>query len=153
MKMIGLARLARDAELRFTSQGDPVAGFSIAYNYGKKDNGGNQPAQFIQCSLWGKRAESLMPYLLKGKRFLIELDDVHTEEYTGRDGVRGTSLKGRVTNVEFADNFDDKPAADHRPATAAAGPQRNDYAAATGRSMAAQAPAGGSVDDDSGIPF
>ena len=145
MKLLGLATLGRDAEVRFTPQGDPVAGFSVAYNYGRKDTGGNMPTQWVECSLWGKRAESLAPYLLKGKQFYLELSDVHVETYEGRNGS-GVKLVGRVAEVQFTrgsrddDNgFEQRPARHHEdrknpgPATG----QGNSYAAAKGGRPAA----------------
>ena len=40
MKLIGLVRLGRDAELRFTAGGEPVASVTGAYNYGRKGEEG-----------------------------------------------------------------------------------------------------------------
>ena len=105
-KMIGLFRLGGDAVIRYTSDGTAVAGMSLAYNYGKRDND-EQPTQWIQGSLWGKRAEPLAPYLTKGSLFLMELNDIHVEIYDKRDnGGQGVNLVGRIENIEFTGKQD-----------------------------------------------
>jgi single-strand DNA-binding protein len=109
MKTIGLARLGRDAEVRFTPGGDAVCNLSLAVNYGQKGQDGNRPTQWIDASLWGKRAEALWPYLLKGTVHCFTLDEVHIEEYEGKNG-KGTKLHGRVTDVELGPRIGDAPA-------------------------------------------
>ena len=98
MKLIGLCRLGRDAELRYTTIGRHVASLSLAYNYGHKYD---RQSQWIEASLWGDKAEQLAPYLLKGTLIHIILRDVHVEAYEGRNGS-GAKLIGTVMDIEFA---------------------------------------------------
>ena len=98
MKLIGLGRLGRDAELRYTTTGRQVASLSLAYNYGRKDD---HQSQWIEASLWGDQAERLVPYLLKGTLVHVILRDVHIETYEGRNGS-GAKLVGTVMDIEFA---------------------------------------------------
>jgi single-strand DNA-binding protein len=101
MKMIGLARLGKDAEVRYTPGGDAVANLSLAYVCGrKKDSEHYAPSQWIDASLWGKQAEALAPYLVKGSVHCFYISDVHIETYEGRNG-EGVKLVGRVDNVEL----------------------------------------------------
>lgn len=102
MKMIGLARLGRSAETRYTTNGDPVTSFSAAYNFGRKGDDGKRPTQWIECSIWGDRGEKLAQHLTKGTALFLCLDDVHVETYDKRDGGTGHKLVGRVDSVEFA---------------------------------------------------
>jgi len=63
-----IGRLTRDAELKYTSNGQAVCKFSIAVNRRKKS--GDQwedEANFFDIVLWGKQGESLQSYLVKGK--------------------------------------------------------------------------------------
>ena len=76
-QLFGFARLGRDAELRHTADGKPVANMALAFTYGQKDASGNRPTQWVEASLWGQRAESLIDYLLKGSGFAVTLDDIH----------------------------------------------------------------------------
>lgn len=100
-KMIGMMRLGRDAELRSLSDGTAVAGLSLAYNYGKADQSGNRPTTWIDASLFGKQAESLAPYLLKGTVHEFTLEGLHIQTFDKRDGGQGTKIAARVLSVEL----------------------------------------------------
>ena len=101
MKAFGLARLGRDAEIRTTSQGESVATLALAFSYGRKGSDGNRPTQWVDAALWGKRAEALAPYLLKGGLVSVSLEDVHIETFEGKNGP-GHKLAARVVDVELA---------------------------------------------------
>jgi single-strand DNA-binding protein len=105
MQMIGLARLGRDAEIRTTPSGEKVASLSLAFNYGQKGADGNRPTQWVDGSLWGKRAEVLADYLVKGQAVVVTIDDPHIEEYQGKNGP-GVKLAGRVSQIELAGKAD-----------------------------------------------
>lgn len=88
-------RLARDAEARYLTDGTAVAGFSVAENIRV---GNEQQAQFWECSLWGKRAESLAPYLKKGGAVTV-CGEPRQEKYTGKDGIERSVVKIRVNDI------------------------------------------------------
>ena len=98
-QLIGLARLGRDCELRTTQDGTPVASLSLAMDYRA---GREKATQWAEGALWGKMAETLTQYLVKGKLVCVTLDDVHIVEYEKRDGTEGTKLVGRVSKLELA---------------------------------------------------
>jgi single-strand DNA-binding protein len=100
--LTGLFRLGRDAEVRYTQGGDAVAQIALAYNYGRKGEDGKQPSQWIDASLWGKRAESLAQYLTKGSTISAVLSDVHIRTYEKKDGGQGFAMSARVLDLEFA---------------------------------------------------
>lgn len=129
MKMIGLGRLGRDAELRRTSSGDAVLELALAYNYGRKGDDGNRPSQWIKGTMWGTRAEALASSLVKGQQIVVTLSDVHIETYKKRDGTSGLSLVARVDDVEFAGT---------RPASGQQSPQAPRQQAAAPRQAAPQ---------------
>jgi single-strand DNA-binding protein len=99
MKMFGLARLGKDAELRRTSGGEAVCDINVAFNFGRK---GDEKTQWVRASLWGKRAEALSQYLTKGKLILVEIKDPHLRSWTTDDGRSGSTLEGTITEIEFA---------------------------------------------------
>jgi single-strand DNA-binding protein len=117
MKAFGLARLGRDAEIRTTSQGESVATLALAFSYGRKGSDGNRPTQWVDAALWGKRAEALAPYLLKGGLVSVSLEDVHIETFDGKNGP-GHKLAARVVDVELASpkQAGSAPAQQPRPA-------------------------------------
>lgn len=118
MIITGLARLGRDAEVRHTPGGDIVANLSLAVSFGKR--GPDQPTQWIDGSMWGKRAEAVSPYLKKGTLIYFVAEDPHIEEFSRRDGTRGAKLVARVSSVEFAGGKRDESAPAAAPVPAAA---------------------------------
>jgi len=82
--------IGRDAELRRTQGGDPVAGFSVAVDNGKDKNGNKRESTWVDCSLWGKRGEGLCQYLTKGTRVAITGRPT-TREHNGK-AYQGVSI-------------------------------------------------------------
>ena len=100
-KMHGLARIGKDAEVRFTPGGTAVANVSLAFTYGKKGDDGKRPTQWVDASLWGQRVESLAPYLTKGKQIVAYLEDVHIQTYIKGDGTQASKMAARIADLEF----------------------------------------------------
>ena len=101
MKANGLARIGRDVELRHTPNGEAVANLSLAFTYGKRGADGKRPTQWVEAALWGKRAESLAPYLLKGQQVVAYLEDVSIQTFRKQDGTEGIKLAARVGDLEL----------------------------------------------------
>ena len=114
MKAFGLARLGRDAEIRTTSNGEQVATLALAFSYGRKGSDGKRPTHWVDGALWGKRAEALAPYLLKGGLVSVSLEDVHVETFDGKNGP-GHKLAARVVDVELAGGGERTAAPAHAP--------------------------------------
>lgn len=139
--------IGRDAEVRYTSSGKAVCSLSIAANYGRKDESGKKPTQWIEASLWDKQAEALAQYLTKGTQVSVLLEDGHIEEYQSKNGT-GTKLVGRVVSIEMARGGERREAASPAPAPRQAPAPRPQQRAA------APAPAGfDDLDDGSDVPF
>lgn len=100
MKLIGVARLGKDAEVRYTPNGKAVANLSLAYNFGQKDSEGKRQTQWVDAALWGDQAERLKEWLLKGTVLNVICRDVHIETFEGRNGT-GHKLVGTVADIEF----------------------------------------------------
>lgn len=111
MFFTGLVRIGNDPALRYTASNDPVIELNLAYNYGRKDENGKYPTQWINATLWGSRAEKLSTYLTKGKQLYVVLGDLHNESYTKKDGGQGTSLRAKVTELQFVDARQEEPKA------------------------------------------
>ncbi len=86
-------QLGKDAEVRFLPNGDPVANFSIADSQGK-----TKPTIWWSCQLFGKRAESLSQYLVKGQSVTIS-GVVTQREYTDKEGQKRTAQNVNVNEV------------------------------------------------------
>ena len=63
--------------------GDKVLNFSIAVDNGKDKSGEKREPTWFDCALWGKRAESLAPYITKGSKLVV----------SGRPGARSHENK------------------------------------------------------------
>ena len=74
--LIELVYLGRDSELRYLQNGTPVLNFAAAYDVGFGDN---KRAQWIECAMFGKKAESLASYLVKSRQIQIIARDVRIE--------------------------------------------------------------------------
>ncbi len=86
-------QLGRDAETRYTSGGDVVLSFSVADSQGR-----DKSAIWWNCSLFGKRAESLAQYLVKGQSVTVS-GNISEREYTNTDGVKVKAMDLRVNDV------------------------------------------------------
>ena len=165
--------LGQDSESKFVGQGTPLLSFSVAVSYFDKE----KKTQWVQCSLFGKRAESLAPMLLKGTTVFVR-GALVLREYEAK-GERKTSLECNVDDVEFVGGKSDganrgtarpqgaPPRAATPPTAVAYGqaPPRGFGADATGQGQQAAygAPAygaspvdygqGGAGGDDQDIPF
>jgi single-strand DNA-binding protein len=73
-RVILVGNLGRDAELRYTPGGAPVATLSLATTEVFKDKEGQRKEQteWHRVVVWGKTAESLNEYLTKGKQIYVE---------------------------------------------------------------------------------
>jgi len=68
-----VGRLTRNAELKYTPGGMAVSKISIAVNRKfKKGDEWVDEVNFFDVTIWGKTAESLQQYLLKGKQIGVE---------------------------------------------------------------------------------
>lgn len=69
-----MGRLVRNAETKTTSGGLFIAKISIANNQSKKNQDGTwgETAHFFDITLFGKRAQALAPYLVKGQLVAVE---------------------------------------------------------------------------------
>lgn len=85
--------LGKDAEMRYLANGDPVASFSVADSQERE-----KPTIWWSCSLFGKRAESLSQYLVKGQAVTVS-GTVSEREWTDKDGQKRKSMDIRVADV------------------------------------------------------
>src|SRR3954447_5992623 len=86
-KVILVANLGRDAELRYTPGGAAVATLNMATTEVWNDKGGQrqEKTEWHRVVLWGKSAESLSEYLVKGKQIYVE-GRLQTRQWDDKDG-------------------------------------------------------------------
>ena len=72
--------LGKDATIASTQRGDSVCSFNVACNQGYGDR---KTTNWFRVSLWGKRGESIQPYLLKGVKVAVS-GEFELSEYEGK---------------------------------------------------------------------
>lgn len=82
-------------ELRFLPDTTPVLQFSFALNSGYGDK---QVTTWLNCSLFGKRAQTLSDMVKKGDRVGIT-GELTNRKYTDKNGVEKYSLDVRVNDL------------------------------------------------------
>ena len=93
-----VGRLTKDPDLRYTSSGSAVATFTLAVNRNFTNQSGEREADFINCVIWRKPAETMANYAKKGT-LLGVTGRIQTRNYENQQGQR-------VFVVEvIADNF------------------------------------------------
>jgi single-strand DNA-binding protein len=140
-KAILVGNLGRDAEMRFTAGGTPVATVSLATTEKWTDRDGQkkEDTQWHRVVIWGKTAESLHEYLTKGKQIYVE-GRIQTREWTDKEGKQARTTEIRADRIVLLGGGG---------AGAGTRPSRERQADAEGADM------GGPVDapNDDDIPF
>lgn len=92
-------RVGSDAELTLKEGSSPFSKFSVAVDVGY---GENKSTMWVNCLLFGQRAEKISQYIKKGTMLMVT-GEFRMNIYTNREGVEvcGKSPDLFVSNVEF----------------------------------------------------
>lgn len=82
-----VGRLTKDPELKYTANGQAVATFTLAVNRNFTNQNGEREADFINCVIWRKSAETLANYARKGT-LLGVTGRIQTRNYENQQGQR-----------------------------------------------------------------
>lgn len=96
--------LTRDPELRNTASGLPVLGFGMAVNDRRKNQQTGEWEDFpnfVDCTLFGSRAEPLSHFLRKGSK--VSIDGKLRYSQWERDGQKRSKLEVIIDELEFMD--------------------------------------------------
>ena len=93
--------LTREPEIRQTKSGMAVMQFSIAVNDRRKNQSGEWEdyANFVDCTMFGKRAESVSRYVSKGSKVAV-MGKLHWSAWE-KNGERRSKLEVFVDEIEF----------------------------------------------------
>ena len=106
-RVIISGNLTRDPELRSTASGMPVLGFGVAVNDRRKNQQTGEwedYPNFIDCTMFGTRAQSLSQYLSKGTKVSIE-GKLRWSQWE-RDGQKRSKIEVIVDELEFMSSRD-----------------------------------------------
>ena len=87
--------IGKDAELRYTPSGDAICSFSFALSSGFGDK---KVTTWLNCNVWGSRAETLAPMLLKGTKVGI-VGELTNRPYKDKNGNEKFSQEVRVSDL------------------------------------------------------
>jgi single-strand DNA-binding protein len=112
MNSITVSGTVGNAELKYLQSGDPVLAFSVADGQGK-----DKPTIWWNCSIFGKRAESLANFVQKGGKVTV-IGTVSEDQYTDKNGNERKSMKVRVSDIALQggkEQAEEKPARQAKP--------------------------------------
>lgn len=98
-----VGRLTKDPDLRYTQSGTAVGQFTLAVNRNFTNQQGDREADFINCVIWRKAAESFANYARKGT--LIGLTGrIQTRNYDNQQGQRVYVTEIVVENFQLLES-------------------------------------------------
>lgn len=95
--------LTRDPELKQTASGTQVLTFGVAVNDRRKNPQTGEwedVPNFVDCDMFGARAEALSRYLAKGSKVAVS-GKLHYSSWTAKDGSKRSKLGVTANDVEF----------------------------------------------------
>lgn len=100
--------LTRDPDLRSTRGGTAVLSFSVAVNDRRKNQSGEWEdyPNYVDCTMFGRRAESVGRYLSKGSK--VAIDGKLRYSSWEKDGQKRSKLEVIVEEIEFLSKIDDR---------------------------------------------
>lgn len=144
--------LTRDPELRATASGTQVLSFGVAVNDRRRNpqtGDWEDYPNFVDCTMFGTRAEAVSRYLSKGSKVAIE-GKLRYSSWE-RDGQRRSKLEVIVDEIEFMNS---RSAGQSGPVQEPSSPYGGGYAPAPAPAAPAPVQAPPSVDVyDEDIPF
>lgn len=97
---IGIGRLTKDCELRYTTSNKAVASFSIAITRTYKAPNGDYESDFINCECWGQVADTLSKYTHKGDLIAVN-GNIRTDKYQDSNGNNKIRTYILVNRIQF----------------------------------------------------
>lgn len=95
--------LTRDPEARTTTSGSTVLNFGVAVNDRRRNQQSGEwedVPNFIDCVVFGSRAEALQRFLSKGTKVAIE-GKLRYRSWEAQDGSKRSKIEVAVDDVEF----------------------------------------------------
>lgn len=102
-KWIGIGRLTRDPELRYTPSGVAVCTFTLAVDRPFTNQDGDREADFINIVTWRSLAENCANYLRKGRLTAVE-GRLQIRNYENSEGRRVYVSEIVADNVRFLES-------------------------------------------------
>ena len=95
-----IGRLTRDPESRKTNTGLTVVSFTVAVDDTFKGPNGEKNTLFMNCSIFGTKAENVAKFVRKGSLVAVS-GRLNQRKYTNRDNQQVTVIETIADSVEF----------------------------------------------------
>ncbi len=97
-----MGNMTRDPQLSYLPSQTPVVEFGLAISrrYKKQDGSQGEDVCFVDCQMFGKRAEVINQYFKKGEPIFVE-GRLKFDSWQGQDGSKRSKLRVFVENFEF----------------------------------------------------
>lgn len=104
-----IGRLTHDPELRYTPNGIPVGGFTLAVDRPFTNQQGEREADFIDIVVWRRLAETCSQHLQKGRLVAVH-GRLQIRSYETQDGQRRRVAEVVANDVRFLDRARERSA-------------------------------------------
>jgi len=101
-KVMLMGNLTRDPQLSYTPSQTPVVDFGLAVNrkWTGKDGQSKEETCFVDCRAFGRQAENINKYLVKGRPVFVE-GRLTFDSWTAQDGTKRSRHRVTVENFQF----------------------------------------------------
>ena len=143
-KVLLMGNMTRDPQLSYLPSQTPVVEFGLAISrkFKKQDGSQGEETCFVDCQMFGKRAEVVNKYFKKGEPIFVE-GRLKFDQWNAQDGSKRSKLRVFVENFEFIGRGG---------SGGSGGGRQDDFASSDNAEPDFGAPyGGGQMDDD--IPF
>lgn len=146
-KVILIGHVGKDAEVRYTQSGDPIASFSLATSEEWTTKNGEKKTDVLwhKVVVFGKQAKPVGDYVVKGMAVYVEGQIVYGS-YVNKDGNKVNTTEVHVKGFQSSVKFLGRPGGGQRQ-------RQNDDDAQLGAAPAASDPGDTFVASDDDVPF
>ncbi len=97
-----VGRLTREPELRRTNSGTSVGAFTVACDDGRKGPNGEKQTLFMDCTVFGPQADTLIKFFHKGNMIGV-YGRLVSRKYVNSQGVNVTAYSINCDRIEFVE--------------------------------------------------
>lgn len=115
-----VGNVGNEPELKYSASGSALLRFNVASNYRVKSQSGEweDRTEWIRCTVFGQRAETLGQYLHKGTKVFVD-GRLEARPWTDNSGSVRAGLELVAGDVEFMSARQDDSGQQQRPAARA----------------------------------
>lgn len=140
--IIATGNIGKDAEQKFSQAGDSIVSFSLPVKSGFGDKA---KTSWVRCTMFGKRGESVLPYLVKGVQVGVS-GEFSMNEWIDKEGQKRATPECRVNDLTLLGG---KPTENNQPRAEG----RTEPADRNRQKNVQGAQGGADFDMDSDVPF